>query len=103
MKAYFIPGLGADCRVFKNIKLPDSFIRINLEWIHPVEEESLESYALRMGEKIDASEPFILIGLSFGGMLAIEISKIKPPVELVLISTIHISDELPILYKQGYS
>ncbi len=99
MKAYFIPGLGADSRVFKNISLPENFSPIYLEWLLPESDESLETYALRMGEKIDATEPFVLIGLSFGGMIAIEISKTKPPAELVLISTIHVSNELPVLYK----
>ena len=99
MKAYFISGLGADRTVFRNIHLPSTFEPVHLNWIEPQKNESLPSYAFRLAEKIDPSKPFILIGLSFGGMLAVEISRIYKPKQLILISSIRSAQDLPLLYK----
>lgn len=59
----------------------------------------MADYALRMAEKIDASEPFVLIGLSMGGMMAVEISHIKKPLQVILISSIPSPKGLPVYYK----
>lgn len=99
MKAYFISGLGADRTVFRNISLPSSFEPVYLDWIEPRENESLSSYASRLSAAIDATEPFVLIGLSLGGMLAVEISKTLPPEKLILISSIPCEKHLPKMYK----
>ncbi|RYD69520.1 MAG: hypothetical protein EOP53_27030, partial [Sphingobacteriales bacterium] len=64
MKVYFISGLAADCRVFKRIQLPAGFESVYLDWIPPLPNESLQSYAMRMAESIDTNEPFALVGLS---------------------------------------
>jgi pimeloyl-ACP methyl ester carboxylesterase len=100
VKVYFIPGLGADKRVFKNIQLPEGFQPFYLDWIPPCKQESLSSYALRMAEQIPAdNDDFALVGLSFGGMLAVEIARIKHPCRLVLLSSIASSEELPGYYR----
>ena len=99
MKAYFIPGLGADKTVFRNIESPSSVEPIYMEWIEPGKDESLASYASRLSAGIDTSEPFIIVGLSFGGMIAVEISKYYKPYKLVLISSIPGIQDLPVMYK----
>lgn len=99
MKTYFISGLGADKRAFDKIELPAGYEAVYLDWIPPLPEEQLEQYAVRFAQKIDASVPFMLVGLSFGGMLAVEISKIKPPRHLVLIATAATRNELPLPYR----
>ncbi|HEY0057769.1 MAG TPA: hypothetical protein VGB56_01465, partial [Flavisolibacter sp.] len=101
MNVYFISGLGADCRVFKNIQLPDSYKAIHLEWIKPLAGESLAEYALRLSGSIDTTQPFGLIGLSLGGMIAVEISKHKRAEWVVLISSIPVSNALPKYYQLG--
>lgn len=45
---------------------------IHLDWIKPLKEESLPAYARRLAKGID-TEPYALIGVSFGGMLLSEI------------------------------
>lgn len=95
MKAYFISGMAADSRVFRYIRLPEGFEPVYLEWITPQRDESLQSYALRLAASIDATEPFVLIGLSFGGMLATEIAKHYKPAITILISSIPVSAQLP--------
>lgn len=95
MKAYFISGMAADSRVFRHIKLPEGYEPVFLDWIAPEKNESLQAYAMRMAERIHTHEPFTLIGLSFGGMLATEIAKHYKPVMTVLISSIPLSTHLP--------
>lgn len=95
MKAYFISGMAADERVFKYVRLPEGYEIVHLTWIPPQKDESLPSYAVRMAERIDTSEPFILVGLSFGGMLVTEIAKRFPPVKAILIASVPLSSHLP--------
>lgn len=95
MKAYFISGMAADERVFKYVRLPEGYEIVHLTWITPQKDESLPSYALRMAERIDTSQPFVLVGLSFGGMLVTEIAKRFPPVKTILIASIPLSTHLP--------
>lgn len=98
-KVYFISGLGADHRVFKYLQLPAGVEAIYLHWIQPEAGESLPSYARRLAAKIDTSEPFALVGLSFGGMLASEIAKSCQPVQTILIASIPVSADLPRYYR----
>ena len=101
MKVYFISGLGADSRVFHHIQLPQGFEAVFLDWIKPLANESLHSYALRLAENIDRNNPFILVGLSMGGMMASEIAKEHKPVLTILISSISCSGHLPGYYRRA--
>jgi len=99
MNAYFISGLGADKRVFKYISLPEGYEVIYLDWIVPFNKESLTGYSLRMAEKIDMMTPFIIIGLSMGGMIASEIARHFKPVTIILISSIPSALHLPPYFR----
>lgn len=99
MKCYFISGMAADGRVFKYIHLPEGYEMVHLNWFPPLKGEKLASYANRMAERIDASEPFVLIGLSMGGMIAAEICRIIKPVQTILISSIPSGNGLPLYFK----
>lgn len=99
MKVYFISGLAADKRVFKYIQLPEGCEAVYLDWISPEKDESLPSYALRLASTINKEEPFALVGLSFGGMLATEIAKQYQPVVTILISSVPVSAHLPGYFK----
>lgn len=97
MKVYAISGLGADKRVFEYLTVDYNLITI--DWIPPQKNEEIHKYALRISSVIDSSEPFVLIGVSFGGVVAIEISKILSPSHTILISSIETSQELPSILK----
>jgi pimeloyl-ACP methyl ester carboxylesterase len=101
MKVYFISGLAADKRVFKHIQLPEGCDAVYLDWISPEKDESLSSYALRLAESINRQEPFALVGLSFGGMLATEIAKQYKPAVTVLISSVPVSTQLPGYFRMA--
>ena len=85
MKIYAISGLGADKRVFDYLKLEVELIYI--DWIDPKGQESLSDYAKRLSAQIDTREDFIILGVSFGGMIATEISHQLNPKLSILISS----------------
>lgn len=99
MKVYFISGLGADSRVFHHIQLPPGFEAVHLDWIKPMQNESLHGYACRLGEQMDVSGEFALVGLSMGGMMAVEIAKLHRPVITVLLSSVSCSAHLPFYFR----
>jgi len=98
MNLYFISGLGADKRVFQKLILPDLFIIHHIEWVHVSGHESMDSYCRRLSQQIDQTQPFILIGLSFGGLIAIRMSSFLSPVQTVIISSFCFKREVPAFY-----
>ena len=103
MNIYFIPGLGADKNIFRNIRVPEGCNAIYLEWIKPLKNESLRDYSYRLAEPIDTTKPFVIVGLSFGGMLAAEIINKYPLGRTIILSSIACSDDLPFYYKAAGS
>jgi hypothetical protein len=97
MKIYAISGLGADERVFQHLKL--DYEVVPLLWIRPEWNESLEHYAMRLAQKIDTTEDYALMGLSFGGLVATEISKQLSPVLTILISSVDVGTDLRLPYR----
>jgi pimeloyl-ACP methyl ester carboxylesterase len=99
MKIYAISGLGADKRVFSYLSLDHEIIP--LDWILPLKKEGIESYSKRLAESynIDQDEDFVLLGLSFGGIVATEMSKIFQPKLTILISSIETKSELSVIFK----
>ncbi|MEM0993345.1 MAG: alpha/beta hydrolase [Bacteroidota bacterium] len=97
MKLYGISGLGADRRVFDYLKLDYEFVPI--EWIDPIEGEMLADYATRLSQTIDTNEKFGILGVSFGGLVTVEISKKLHPAISILISSAEVYSELRILYR----
>jgi len=103
VKAYFISGLGADKKAFQRIKLPPSYEPVYLDWIPPQKDESLTHYAHRFSSLIKNDDAFILIGLSFGGMLATEIARLRNPLKTIIISSLGSANELPWYFKKAGS
>ncbi len=95
MTLYFISGLGADERVFQKLVLPQEWNLKYIQWIAATPSETLSSYSKRISAGIDTSDEFVLIGLSFGGIIAVELSKLMKPKLTVLISSISTKNELP--------
>ncbi len=97
MNIYGIGGLGADERVFQSLDLKYQLIPIS--WIRPQKSESISKYSSRLVEQIDSKKPFVLIGVSFGGLVAVEISKIITPAQVILISSVETATEIPKIYR----
>lgn len=98
MTIYCISGLGADERVFRNMNFHPHEV-VHLKWIDPLKHDDLGSYALRMGQSIDQNAPFVLMGLSFGGMLVQELAKTMTPHTTIVISSIAGKHEQPFLVR----
>jgi hypothetical protein len=96
---YLLSGLGADSRAFKNLTLPVGYVPVHINYIEPLPKESLQQYALRLIDQMDISKPFSIIGLSFGGIITMELLELLQPVKTILISSVSNKKELPILYR----
>ena len=99
MDIYFFSGLGADKRIFSKLKLPEKFHIHHIDWIVPVKKESLATYAERISSNIDSSNPVVLVGLSFGGIIAVEIAKLIKPKQVILISSVSQRQQIPWYYR----
>ncbi len=96
-KIYLISGLGADERIFELLDLED-YEPIHIKWIEPKKHETIKDYALRLSKQIETKKPLIL-GVSFGGMIATEIAKQIDYEKVILISSAKTKNEIPILYR----
>lgn len=84
---YFISGLGADERVFQFLDLSKIEYQF-IKWAEPQKNENLPSYCKRLLQQIDLGQEVILIGISFGGIVAQEISKIIACKKIIIISSV---------------
>jgi|MGYP006078702931 thioesterase domain-containing protein len=91
-----MPGLAANSKIFEYTSLPEDLFELHyLAWILPTSiDETIESYAKRMCEFIQEKNP-VLIGVSFGGILVQEMSKIIHVQKVIIISSIKNNSELP--------
>jgi pimeloyl-ACP methyl ester carboxylesterase len=94
---YFISGLGADERIFKWLRY-DGYRPVHIPWVSPQRGESVESYAKRLAENIEEERP-IIVGLSFGGMVAVEIAKQRETEQVILLSSVKRASEIPVYFK----
>ena len=94
---YFVSGLGADRRIFQWLRA-DDYSPVHIEWISPEKGESIENYAQRLIEQIKDENP-IIVGLSFGGMIAVEMAKQIPTEKVILLSSVKDKREVPFYFK----
>jgi len=90
---YCISGLGADERVFKNLRV-DGYELKYIPWLQPGKNEEIHHYAARMAAQIGHHAP-ILLGVSFGGMVGLEIARQLPLQRLIIVSSVKLTSELP--------
>ena len=93
---YCISGLGADRRVFTKL-IFKGYQPVHLNWLTPNKRESLADYAKRIAADIEENP--ILIGLSFGGIVATEIAKQIATEKVILISSAKEQAEIPWYFK----
>lgn len=91
---YLLPGVGCDEKVFNKLEL-SGYEMVPLRWLSPREGEKLKDYVKRLLPQITAPEP-ILMGLSFGGIVSIELSKLIKTHKIIIISSIKTYHERPV-------
>lgn len=92
---YLMPGMAANPTIFEHIKLPEDRYEIHwLAWKIPDKNETLSAYAKRMAVDIRHNNS-VLLGVSFGGMLAQEMSLFLTLKKLIVVSSVKSHHELP--------
>ena len=94
---YLIPGVGANDKIFQNLELPGYEI-VYLKWPKHKKNESIETYVKKLIPQIKKDTQPILIGQSFGGIVAIELSKLIETHRVILISSIKTYHERPLKF-----
>lgn len=98
MVIYAIPGLGTTEKLYANTKINGVEIVV-LKWPVPDKKDTMNSYAKKFLPQIKIDIPFCLLGVSFGGMLCVELSKLISPLKTFLISSCKSRKELPWFIK----
>lgn len=94
---YIFSGLGVDERVSKNIDFTGFNVTF-INWIKPIPTENIEDYAKRLTTQIHTEKP-VLIGLSFGGMMAVEVAKLISTQRIILIASAKTYTEIPFYFR----
>ncbi|MBI3259412.1 MAG: alpha/beta hydrolase [Ignavibacteriae bacterium] len=94
---YIFSGLGADGRMFQKLDF-SGYTAIHILWQTPLSYETIEQYTSRLLDQVLTNKP-ILIGLSFGGMIAIEAAKQINTEKVILISSAKTKNEIPFYYR----
>jgi pimeloyl-ACP methyl ester carboxylesterase len=97
-RIYLIPGLGGDGRLFTGLREEGLDFEV-LEFIEPIKGESIGEYAARLARPIDPNEPFIVGGVSLGGIISVEVARQLQPEKVVLISSVKNSREFPFYFQ----
>lgn len=92
---YLIPGVGANDAIFQNLDLSGYEI-VHLKWPKHKKNEHLDTYVKKLLPQIKKDTQPILLGMSFGGIVAIELAKLINPYKTIIISSIKTYHERPI-------
>jgi pimeloyl-ACP methyl ester carboxylesterase len=90
---YCISGLGADFRLFSKIEVEGAELH-PVAWQMPEPGDTLPVFAAKLAAQINHPNP-VLLGVSFGGMIATEIAKLQPVQKAVIVSSCKLRKELP--------
>lgn len=101
MKLYIVSGLGADFSVLERLDFGQNVEVEFLDWMIPDKNEAFPHYISRMADRIDDSQPFSLLGYSFGGIIVQEINKLKPATKTIILGSIRSDKEKSRLIKAG--
>ena len=93
-----MPGMAANSKIFEFLKFPKNFKLHYLEWFQPNENEGLKSYVDRLSKEINGKN-IILVGVSFGGIIVQELSKIMVVKKVIIISSVKSRHELPLMMQ----
>ncbi|NQY09698.1 MAG: alpha/beta hydrolase [Flavobacteriales bacterium] len=96
---YFISGLGADERAFERINEFADYQKVYLNGIPFVKGEGLKKYTTRLISNHNIGVNDVLIGLSFGGLVAQQIAALTPINTVVLISSFRSDLDLKPLWQ----
>lgn len=92
---YLFPGQGADYRQYRDLSFPEGYDTVHIAYPVPDKRESMADFAGRFIPLIDQSVPYMLVGVSLGGMICTELADVLHPEKVILISSAKAAFELP--------
>ena len=94
MRIYLIPGLGADRRMYNSLiaELGQGEV---LEFSSPLPGEDMQQYVVRLADRIQKEEPFVLIGTSLGGIMCMELLQHVRPLKTIMLASVKNRNEIP--------
>lgn len=98
MNVYLIPGMGLDERLFFRIRLKNATVHY-VKWLEPIGEEAFDDYINRLLPQIKEREDLMLVGVSKGGIAAIEVAKRIHVEQVVIISSVKTHHEKPAFFN----
>ena len=96
---YCFPGTGSDERIFSKIQLPTGYLVHYIQYPVPEKTAKLADYAALLAQQIDTTQPFVLVGVSVGGMICTELAGRLNPQKTIIISSAKCRMELPRHYR----
>ena len=88
-----ISGLGADQRVFAHLSIAGAELK-TVPWAEIDRHDEMACYAQKMAAQIPEGPDDVILGLSFGGMLASEIARVRPAQKVIIVSSAKAPGEL---------
>lgn len=99
LRVYLLPGHGSDYRVWQEMDF-SGYDTVHLDYpFLPERGERMPDYAQRLLAEIDTTRPFALVGISLGGMLAVEMAQHCDPAAVVILSSAGGRSDLPWRYR----
>jgi pimeloyl-ACP methyl ester carboxylesterase len=96
---YLLPGQGADDRLFDSLQFPEHFVVHHISYPIPAAKTTMREFAEQLAVQIDTTQPFMLMGASFGGMLCSEMTTFLNPEKTIIVSSAKHRKELPPRYR----
>lgn len=88
-----ISGLGADQRLFQKLYIPGAELKA-VPWPYIDRHDEMACYAQKVAALIPKGPDNVVLGLSFGGMLAAEIARVRPTQKVIIVSSAKAPAEL---------
>ncbi len=85
--------------MFQYLTLDKRFAITNIKWVKPDGKADLPQYAQQLLPQIPKADKLVLIGVSFGGIMAVELAKILNPALVIQISSVKTRFEMPWYYR----
>lgn len=97
---YCIHGQGSDGRLFTYLTLDTTAFDVHfINLPIPEKSDNMQRFARRILANIDTSQPFVLVGVSLGGMVSVEINALVRAEKVVIVSSAASEKEIPTRYR----
>ena len=97
---YCFPGQGSDARLFDSIQVDTTSFQLEfIEYGTPDKKMNMNEFAYSLINKIDTLNPYILLGVSLGGMICVELNESLNPQKTIIISSAKNRNEFPFRYR----